>query len=244
MCHALAARIIVREYSSTAWVTVQNHVARGRKLRFFQNALGTIPSPFDCYLAHRGLKTLHVRMRQHQACRVPACTCRPLIELVLIDCLSSSYLSTAYQARTYRLLIKLVLIDCLSSLYLSTAYQACIIDCFSSSYSSSTAYQARTHQPLITLGPSPQTNALAVARFLEVSPFVDGVIYPGLPSHPQHDLARRQQRGYSGMVAFYIKGNLETATYVTGRAFWLSRAVFRWECSSFAKSGIVKLIST
>jgi O-acetylhomoserine/O-acetylserine sulfhydrylase-like pyridoxal-dependent enzyme len=208
MWHAVIARIIVREYLSTAWDTAHNHVALGRKLRFFQNALGTIPSPFDCYLAHRGLKTLHVRMRQHQACRVPACTYRSLIALVLhvvsqpvlIDRFSSSYLSTAFQARTYRPLIKLVHID-----------------------------------QLITLGLSPQTNALAVARFLEASPFVDGVIYPGLPSHPQHDLARRQQRGYSGMVAFYIKGNLETATYVTGRAFWLSRAVFRWECSSLQR---------
>lgn len=59
---------------------------------------------------------------------------------------------------------------------------------------------------------------MAVAKFLESSPFVDGVIYPGLPSHPQHDLARRQQRGYSGMVAFYVKGNLETAKYVRSNA--------------------------
>jgi len=36
------------------------------KLRFLQNALGPVPSPFDCYLANRGLKTLHLRMRQHQ----------------------------------------------------------------------------------------------------------------------------------------------------------------------------------
>jgi cystathionine gamma-lyase len=34
-------------------------------LRFVQNALGGVPGPFDCYLAHRGIKTLHVRMRQH-----------------------------------------------------------------------------------------------------------------------------------------------------------------------------------
>lgn len=32
------------------------------KLRFLQNGIGSVPSPFDCYLAHRGLKTLHIRM--------------------------------------------------------------------------------------------------------------------------------------------------------------------------------------
>jgi cystathionine gamma-lyase len=32
------------------------------KLRFVQNGIGAVPSPFDCYLAHRGLKTLHLRM--------------------------------------------------------------------------------------------------------------------------------------------------------------------------------------
>ncbi|XP_002740979.1 cystathionine gamma-lyase-like [Saccoglossus kowalevskii] len=37
-----------------------------KRLRFLQNALGGVPSPFDCYLANRGLKTLHVRMREHQ----------------------------------------------------------------------------------------------------------------------------------------------------------------------------------
>ena len=33
-----------------------------QKLRFIQNGVGAVPSPFDCYLAHRGLKTLHLRM--------------------------------------------------------------------------------------------------------------------------------------------------------------------------------------
>ena len=36
------------------------------KLRFLQNAIGAVPSAFDCFLANRGLKTLHVRMEQHQ----------------------------------------------------------------------------------------------------------------------------------------------------------------------------------
>jgi cystathionine gamma-lyase len=37
-----------------------------KKLRFVQFAVGMVPSPFDCYLANRGLKTLHLRMREHQ----------------------------------------------------------------------------------------------------------------------------------------------------------------------------------
>ena len=56
-----------------------------------------------------------------------------------------------------------------------------------------------------------QKNAFAVARFLETSPHVTEVLYPGLPSHPQHELANRQCRGYSGMVSFRIKGTLENA---------------------------------
>jgi methionine-gamma-lyase len=46
--------------------------------------------------------------------------------------------------------------------------------------------------------------ALAVARFLEAQPAVTKVIYPGLPSHPQHDLARRQMENDSGMLAFRV----------------------------------------
>jgi len=88
------------------------------KLKFYQNAVGLVPSPFDCYLVNRGLKTLHVRMREHMK------------------------------------------------------------------------------------------NGLAVAKFLESHPSVTKVLHPGLPSHPQHELAKRQTSGCSGMVSFYIKGGL------------------------------------
>ena len=47
-------------------------------------------------------------------------------------------------------------------------------------------------------------NGLAVARFLEAHPDVKRVHYPGLPSHPQHDLATRQMTGYTGMVSFEL----------------------------------------
>ncbi|KAK3777556.1 hypothetical protein RRG08_021676 [Elysia crispata] len=89
------------------------------KLRFFQNSLGAVPSPFDCYLVNRGMKTLAVRMKEHMR------------------------------------------------------------------------------------------NGLAVAKYLESHPAVVKVIHPGLPSHPQYELGRRQMIGYSGMLTFFIKGGLE-----------------------------------
>jgi cystathionine beta-lyase/cystathionine gamma-synthase len=56
-------------------------------------------------------------------------------------------------------------------------------------------------------------NGLALARFLEAHPKVRHVYYPGLPSHPQHELAVRQMRGFGGMLAFDL-GSLESARRV------------------------------
>lgn len=92
-----------------------------RKLKFIQNAVGAVPSPFDCYLALRGLKTLHVRLE------------------------------------------------------------------------------------------AAQRNACAIATFLENHDKVESVIYPGLLSHPQHDIALKQQKGYGAMITFFIKGNIESS---------------------------------
>ena len=57
------------------------------------------------------------------------------------------------------------------------------------------------------------TNTLALAQFLESHAKVFAVHYPGLPSHPQHDLARRQMRGFGGLLAFQM-GSLERARTV------------------------------
>ena len=57
------------------------------------------------------------------------------------------------------------------------------------------------------------TNGLALAQFLERHPKVRQVLYPGLPSHPQHDLARRQMRGFGGMLSFDV-GTFEGARRV------------------------------
>lgn len=101
---------------------VTSDKAIAERLGFLQNALGTVPSPFDCYLAIRGIRTLHLRMREHQ------------------------------------------------------------------------------------------TNAMAVATFLSEHPKVESVIYPGLASHPQHELAKRQMKGFGGMLSFRVKGGEAEAT--------------------------------
>ncbi len=54
-------------------------------------------------------------------------------------------------------------------------------------------------------------NALAIAKFLERHPKVARVHYPGLASHPDHRLARRQMRGFGAMLAFDVKGGLAAA---------------------------------
>ena len=54
-----------------------------------------------------------------------------------------------------------------------------------------------------------EKNARKVASYLEGHPKVDWVLYPGLPSHPQHELAKRQMKGFGSMVSFGLKGGLE-----------------------------------
>jgi cystathionine beta-lyase/cystathionine gamma-synthase len=93
-----------------------NDAALAEKLGFIQNAVGAVPSPFDCFLVNRGLKTLGLRMQRH---------CE---------------------------------------------------------------------------------NALAVASWLERQPKVERVLYPGLPSHPQHAIAKKQMRAGGGMVTMFVKG--------------------------------------
>ena len=92
------------------------------QLAYLQNAIGAIAGPFDSFLAHRGLKTLPLRMRQHNE------------------------------------------------------------------------------------------SALAIAHHLEGHEAVERVWYPGLESHPQHALAKRQMAGFGGMVSVKLKGDLNTAT--------------------------------
>lgn len=129
---SLGADIVV--HSVTKYIAGHSDVVMGiailnddklySELRFLQNAIGGVPSAFDCFLAHRGLKTLHLRMKQHSQ------------------------------------------------------------------------------------------NALKIAEFLEAHPFVSKVLYPGLKSHPQHDIAIRQTTGSSGMVSFYLKNENSTEEFL------------------------------
>ena len=66
-----------------------------------------------------------------------------------------------------------------------------------------------------------EENAKAIAKFLEGHKKIESVIYPGLKSHPQHDLAKKQMSGFGGMITFYLKGNLTNA-----RSFLESVRVF------------------
>jgi cystathionine gamma-lyase len=90
-----------------------------KKIKFLQNGIGAIPSPFDSFLALRGLKTLHVRMKQH---------CE---------------------------------------------------------------------------------NAQLIAEYLEKNEKVERVIFPGLASHPQYELAKRQTKGPGGIITFFVKGDIK-----------------------------------
>lgn len=72
-----------------------------------------------------------------------------------------------------------------------------------------------------------ERNALAVARLLEAHPKALRVIYPGLASHPQHDLARRQMSGFGGMVSFEVAGDLAATKRFLGglRLFALAESL-------------------
>jgi cystathionine beta-lyase/cystathionine gamma-synthase len=65
------------------------------------------------------------------------------------------------------------------------------------------------------------SNALAIARFLESHSAVERVFYPGLASHPQHALAKRQMSGFGGMVSFELRGGVEA-----GNRFAMSTRLF------------------
>jgi cystathionine gamma-synthase len=57
-------------------------------------------------------------------------------------------------------------------------------------------------------------NGMAVARFLAGHPKVDQVFYPGLPDHPNHAIAKKQMRGFGGMLSFSLKGGFDSVVVV------------------------------
>lgn len=57
-------------------------------------------------------------------------------------------------------------------------------------------------------------NAQAIAEYLETDKHVQEVIYPGLKSHPSHELAKRQQSGFGGMISFRVRGNIDNVNKI------------------------------
>ncbi len=67
-------------------------------------------------------------------------------------------------------------------------------------------------------------SALKIAHWLEVHPAIEKVYYPGLESHAQHEVAKRQMRGFGGMMSFVMKGDYETVKTVLPRLKLAHRA--------------------
>ncbi len=67
-------------------------------------------------------------------------------------------------------------------------------------------------------------NAQLLAEFLEKHPKVESVMYPGLPSHPQHDIAKAQMTSFGGMLSFCLKGGREEANRVINQLKLFTRA--------------------
>jgi methionine-gamma-lyase len=70
-----------------------------------------------------------------------------------------------------------------------------------------------------------QANAGAIARFLEAHPKVEWVRYPGLPSHPQHELAERQMDGPGSLISFEVRGGIEAGTRLLDNVELMTLAV-------------------
>ena len=67
-------------------------------------------------------------------------------------------------------------------------------------------------------------NAMAIARFLAEHPRVEAVFYPGLESHPRHDIAKRQMSAFGGMLSFLVRGSRADALAVTAKTRLFIRA--------------------
>jgi cystathionine gamma-synthase len=67
-------------------------------------------------------------------------------------------------------------------------------------------------------------SALEIARFLEAHPRVEKVFYAGLPSHENHEIARRQMSGFGGVLSFALRGGFEAAKGFLPRLRYAHRA--------------------
>jgi cystathionine gamma-synthase len=88
-------------------------------------------------------------------------------------------------------------------------------DCWMLSRSTRTlAYRMKGHNE----------HAAIIADFLESHPKVEDVYYPGLESHPGHEIAKKQMSGYGGMISFLINGEQQEAIDIVGRSRLITRA--------------------
>ncbi|KSU84411.1 MULTISPECIES: cystathionine gamma-synthase family protein [Fictibacillus] len=67
-------------------------------------------------------------------------------------------------------------------------------------------------------------NAMALAKFLETQELVEGVYYPGLETHQNHEIAKKQMRGFGGMLSFAVKGGVETVRDLLPKLQYANRA--------------------
>ena len=67
-------------------------------------------------------------------------------------------------------------------------------------------------------------NGLALAQYLEKHPQVEAVYYPGLPSHPQHEIAKKQMSGFGGMLSILVKGDVDKARDVANSCILFTQA--------------------
>lgn len=81
-----------------------------------------------------------------------------------------------------------------------------------------------------------QSNAFAIAKALEAHPKVTKVVYPGLKSHPQYAIAKKQMRGPGGMISFYVKGGLKNADTFLRSLKWFTLAESLGGVESLAES--------
>lgn len=87
------------------------------------------------------------------------------------------------------------------------------------------AYQLLRGMKTLQLRVERQTaNAMEVARFLDAHDYVERVFYPGLPSHANHEVAKKQMRGFGGMLSFQLKGGFESVKAFAPRLRFAHRA--------------------
>ncbi|UZJ77827.1 cystathionine gamma-synthase family protein [Fictibacillus sp. KU28468] len=67
-------------------------------------------------------------------------------------------------------------------------------------------------------------NAMELAKFLQTQDLVEGVYYPGLETHPNHEIAKKQMKGFGGMLSFAVKGGVETVRDLLPKLQFANRA--------------------